>query len=269
MRRSLILALVLLGCSKKPASPELALAALPAAAGQPGPAAAPADPGPSGRVAERIDASQYTYLRLETSAGEVWAAVPKSRVKVGAQATILNAMWMTDFKSTTLSRTFPRIAFGTLEGESPEANTAEASPQPAAGRSPGMFALEAAQSSQAPARRALAPAVEPSEIKLPKVSARDGRTIAEVYAQRAALKDQRIQVRGKVVKAVDGVMGKSWLHLHDGTGSGASADLAVASDTSARVGEVVVVTGTVHLDRDLGAGYRYEVLVEDAELKRE
>ena len=34
-----------------------------------------------GKVAERIDASNYSYLRLVTAEGELWAAVPRSRFR--------------------------------------------------------------------------------------------------------------------------------------------------------------------------------------------
>ena len=45
-----------------------------------------------------------------------------------------------------------------------------------------------------------------------------GKTIAEVYAEAGALKDQRVKIRGKVVKFSGGIMGKNWLHIQDGTG---------------------------------------------------
>ena len=106
-------------------------------------------------------------------------------------------------------------------------------------------------------------------MKVAKASGPQGRTIADVYAQRASLKDKKVSVRGRVVKATNGVMGKNWLHLRDGTGEGQTADLTVASEHSAGVGETVLITGTVHLDRDLGAGYHYDVLVEDAQLTPE
>lgn len=200
-------------------------------------AAAPREPALRGRVAEKIDAGQYTYLRLETPAGESWAAVPKANLEVGAQAIVLGAAWMENFTSATLSRTWPRIAFGTLASETPAA--APEGPDGAGG------------------------------LAQPKVATREGRTIAEIYARRSALKGKRVAVRGKVVKAVGGVLGKTWLHLQDGTGSGPSADLAVTSAGTAKVGDVVVATGLVHLDRDLGSGYRYDILLEDAELKKE
>jgi hypothetical protein len=35
------------------------------------------------------------------------------------------------------------------------------------------------------------------------------------------------------------------------------------------VGDTVLVTGVVHTDKDLGAGYHYDVIVENARIKAE
>jgi hypothetical protein len=215
----------------------------------------------SGTIVEKIDASQYSYLRLRTASGEVWAAVPKAEVQPGAQVTVSGAMWMTDFKSATLGRTWPRIAFGVLGGQG-------AAPAPGAGHSPGMFAQAAMQSgSGAQGGSASAPPPDGTPISVARAAGKDGHTIAEIFAQKNALAGKRVRVRGKVVKETDGVLGKNWLHLRDGTGKGGAADLAVATEDSSSVGETVLVTGVVHLDRDLGAGYHYDVIIEDARVE--
>ena len=72
-----------------------------------------------GQVLEVIDVQAYTYLRLKTADGEVWAAVNKAPVKTGAEVTIHDAMEMQDFESKALNRTFPSIMFGTLGDEAP------------------------------------------------------------------------------------------------------------------------------------------------------
>lgn len=214
----------------------------------------------TGKVQESIDASSYTYLRLATASGEVWAAVPTTKAAVGSEVTVQGPMWMENFQSKTLNRTWPRIAFGTL------ATAEAAAPAPAAAGA-GMFAAQAA--AMPPGHPATTAPADVGPVSVSKAAGPQGRTIADVYRTRAQLKDKKVAVRGKVVKATLGVMGKNWLHLRDGTGDGASADLTVASADAAAVGDTVVVTGTVHLDRDLGAGYHYDVLVEDAAVKKE
>lgn len=228
-----------------------------------------------GKVAEKIDAAQYSYLKLQTPGGEVWTAVPKTDAAVGTEVTVVNAVWMGNFASKTLNRTWEKIAFGTLGDGASAAAAAPAglpSGHPAVGSDPaqGMFAKAAANEGSAASPHG-APAAKPdaAPIKVAKAPGAQGRTVAEIWSKRAALKDQKVAVRAKVVKATNGVMGKNWLHVKDGTGEGPSSDLTVASDQTAGVGDTVLVTGVVHVDRDLGAGYHYDVIVEDAKIKAE
>ena len=65
-----------------------------------------------GEVLEAKDVDIYTYLRLKTKDGEIWAAVNKSPVKVGSEVTISNPMMMNNFESKTLKKTFDKIVFG-------------------------------------------------------------------------------------------------------------------------------------------------------------
>ena len=73
----------------------------------------------------------------------------------------------------------------------------------------------------------------------------------------------------KVVKSLSGIMGTNWLHIQDGTGEPGANDLTVTSDTVAPVGATVLVEGVLVLDKDFGSGYRYAVIVENAEVVAE
>ena len=41
-------------------------------------------------------------------------------------------------------------------------------------------------------------------------------------------------------------------------------DLTATTTLSVKVGDAVLVTGKVHVDKDFGHGYKYEVILEDA-----
>ncbi len=90
------------------------------------------------------------------------------------------------------------------------------------------------------------------------------KTVAAVYQERAQLKDQQVQVRGKIVKVNNQIMGRNFLHLQDGTGEKGSNDLTVTSQDFAKVGDEVIITGTVAVDVDFGSGYLYPLLIEKA-----
>jgi len=65
----------------------------------------------SGPVAETMDASSYTYVRIKTDKGDIWAAGPMTPIKVGEKVSLTLDMPMADFHSSTLNRTFPTIYF--------------------------------------------------------------------------------------------------------------------------------------------------------------
>jgi hypothetical protein len=221
------------------------------------PAAAPG--GFQGKVVETLDSAGYTYMKLATADGEKWAAVRAAKVSVGQQATVVGAVEMRGFESKTLNRKFDSIWFGSM-GADPAAAGASSGPDP-----------QAAMQAMAAQHAAVATGPgDAGDVKVPKAEGADARTVAEVFAKKAELKDKSVTVRGKVVKALSGIMGKNWVHLRDGSGSAEKKDfdLTVTTNQMAAVGDVVVIKGTVHLDRDFGAGYAYPVIVEEATITK-
>ena len=114
------------------------------------------------------------------------------------------------------------------------------------------------------------PAVKPTaEIDVTGITkAEGGKTVAEIYAEKDALASTKVAVHGKVVKTNSGIMGKDWLHLRDGSGADGTNDLTVtiAPGKLPKVGDIVLVTGTVVLNKDFGMGYQYPVMLEGAEV---
>ncbi|HTV25558.1 MAG TPA: hypothetical protein VMG12_42975 [Polyangiaceae bacterium] len=104
--------------------------------------------------------------------------------------------------------------------------------------------------------------LEPSVVERSRAS--NGYTIAELHAQRSQLGERRVRVRGTVIKRTDGILGKSYLHLWDGSSTPETGDddLTVTSPEELEVGETVELEGRVLVDRDLGIGYRYPVLLD-------
>ena len=92
------------------------------------------------------------------------------------------------------------------------------------------------------------------------------KTVAALNQDKAALAGKLVRVQGKVVKVNNGIMGRNFLHVQDGTGDQNSNNLTVTSKQTAVVGEQVTVTGRVVLNRDFGAGYAYPLLVEEASI---
>ena len=92
------------------------------------------------------------------------------------------------------------------------------------------------------------------------------KTVAAAYKDKAALAGKKITVEGKVVKVNNGIMGRNFVHVQDGTGDAKAStnNLVVTSKQTAAVGDKVSITGVVVLDRDFGSGYSYPLLIEEA-----
>lgn len=260
LRASLVIVglLCTAGCKKEGLEGSAPPAAKPAA---PGASATPASPSAGalvGTIVERLDAPNYTYLRLKGATEDTWAAVPTTQVAVGTRVSITNPMPMQNFESKTLGRTFQLVMFG---------GSAEVLGEDGVAGLGGTALPANPHAGELPPRPA-APAVDLSNIKVAKATGPDGRTVAEIYAQRAQLKDKTATVRGKVVKVTGGVLGHNWLHLRDGSGTDAAQDndLIVTTTATAQVNDEVTAQGVVHTDKDLGSGYSYKVLMEDAKI---
>jgi hypothetical protein len=246
----LLVALAVAGCKKKEPAPQQAAA--PAAAEGAGATI-------KGKVLERLDAAPYSYLKIKGDSGEVWAAVPKTEIDKGNDVVVTGAMPMSDFESKTLKRKFEVVYFGTLAG--PDQGAQAGGPVDPGAPSAASMAAQHAAAAAGPS--------DVGNVKVSKATGADARTIAEVFAQRAALKEKPVTIRGKVVKYNEGIMGRNWIHIRDGSGSaGKDNDLTVTTAEKAAVGDVVLVKGTVRVEKDFGAGYSYPVIIEDAKLSK-
>ncbi|MGC2423883.1 MAG: DNA-binding protein [Nitrospirota bacterium] len=195
----------------------------------------------SGKVTQVLKGGGYTYALVEYVGGKVWMAMPETKLKVGENTTFYSGMEMQNFKSESLSRTFDRIIF-----------------------TPGPVILPGTDGNKANETPATS-----EKIKVEEAKGTEAHTIAEVYQDKAALAGKTVSVRGKVVKVSKDIMDKNWLHIEDGTGtSGSNSLIVLTTDDKAAVGDVITATGTITPDKDFGYGYKYDVIMEQAEIKK-
>ncbi|MHC3994658.1 OB-fold nucleic acid binding domain-containing protein [Thiomicrolovo sp. ZZH C-3] len=190
------------------------------------------------RVVETMDAGGYTYMKVSEGKEAYWVAVTATKVKVGDNVSFSEQMWMPNFKSRALDRTFDKILFASM----------------------------------APGSAAAAERVQPQNApKAVLKKAKGGYSIAEVFAQRQNLKGKQIKVRGKVTKISRQIMKRNWVHLEDGTGDTMTDDLVFTADSVANIqeGDIVIATGKVETDKDFGYGYFYPVIIEESTFAKE
>ncbi len=192
-----------------------------------------------GRVVQTMDSGGYTYVQLDTGDHKVWAAGPITPVKKGDAVKVGTNMPMQHFHSKTLKRDFSLIYFSNsiVVAGAPKMN---ASMDPHHGMLP-----------------------KTENVPVTKIKkAKGGKTIAEIYSKRKQLAGKRIRVRGKVIKYIGNIFGKNWMHIADG--SSKQNLLVITADK--KQAEVVLVEGTVVLNKDNGIGHVYPVVLDDAKV---
>ena len=231
--------------------------AWPAHAGIPAPQDRSQDPQASpqlepgthrGQGVTTMDSGGYTYIEFEENGERLWAAAPTFKVAVGDTIEFSGALPMKDFRSNKLNKTFASILFvnQVRVGDGPWPETGEQTlPE-------GHIPIAETT------KRVVT--VEPGSI----AKADGGHTIAECYLEQDALEGKRVTVRGRVVKFTMKILGRNWIHIQDGTGEEGANDLTVTTEAEVDIGDLILVTGTLSLNRDFGAGYVYPLIVEQA-----
>lgn len=237
------------------------------AAEKPAPAPAAQNGVISGKVVESMDAATYTYVEIDTGAATVWAAAPQFAVKLGDKVVVADAMPMKSYTSKTLNRTFDVVYFSGNVTVNGKPTASAAAPAMAGGATTGT-------SGELPKGHPAIPnaggAMAPAGPDLKNIKRADGgQTVTEIVTGKAKFAGKPIAVRGRVVKFNGGILGKNWLHVRDGSGTDGNNDLTVTTDTVAKVGDLVLVTGTLATNRDFGSGYSYALIVENAQVKVE
>jgi hypothetical protein len=211
-----------------------------------GPLGAGAQMDRPGRVVETMDTGGYTYVHVDTPKGKIWAAAPEFRVAVGDTVIVPGGIPMVDYYSKTLDRSFEVVYFAAYVT---------------------VVAAQGQDGVRPPEHPRGGASAAPSEVDFSGIQRPEGgKTVGELFSEKASLAGTEVVVRGRVVKFSPEIMGKNWIHLRDGTGTEDANDLTVTTTGFARVGDTVLVRGTLTAGRDFGFGYSYAIIIEDADV---
>ena len=243
---ALTAAVLTFGCSCQSDDPPPAAPTAPAAAPD------PAQPRIltteiTGKIVESMESGGYLYALIDTGSEKAWVATRPVPAEVGDSVTIVNALEQIDFHAPSLDRTFDRIYFADSIFPGEEA------PSVHGGETPSFHGETT-------------PASEPELPATGVDRAEGGVTVEEVFQRKDELVDTEILIRGQVVKYNAQILGVNWLHVQDGTGEPGTNDLTITTSATGAVGDVVLVRGTLVADKDFGAGYKYDLIVENAEV---
>lgn len=174
-------------------------------------------------VAEIMKTSNYVYMRVKESGEEFWLATGLQDIEVGATYMYDDGLLQTNFVSKEFNRTFDKIYLVT--------NIKLASGVQGKEKSSG------------------------ENIKSIIV------TIKELVENPKKFDGKIVQITAKCTKLNKQILGKNWMHLQDGSKD--DFDLVITSDVAVAEGKEVTMKGTVVLDKNFGAGYRYDIILEN------
>lgn len=182
-------------------------------------------------IQEVLQDGRYTMLRVSEKAGEQWLITRVEGLNVGDHVDYHEGLVKEQYRNTTLDRTFDRVIL--------------------------VSSLELAHSADGHLP------TQTNKVAKTTVSAIEGVfTPAEFLDKAPELEGQVVRVQGVVVKVNANIMKRHWLHLSE-TIDGPS-DVVITSQTVVPVGHEVVFEGTVVRNKDFGAGYVFETLLENA-----
>jgi len=192
------------------------------------------------KIKEALQANAYTYLLVNEAEKEYWIAIPKTEVTIGKTYSYEGGMEMKKFESKDLKRTFDSVLFveGIIDPNPPVAPETTTTPK----------------------------VVSSKELSKGITLAKGGISIFALYSTKDQLAGKTVILTGKVVKFMPEIMKKNWIHLQDGSNFNGFNDITITTLEKVKVDDVVSLKGKVVLNKDLGSGYKYDVLVEDAVL---
>ncbi len=188
-------------------------------------------------VEEKIDANEYTYLYVTEHENSFWIAVNKMNIEIGETVYFSEWMEMKNFQSKSLNKTFESILF--VQDARKTLNNMQ---------------------SNNPHKNLVNRNNENISIEKPE----NGKTVEQIYNEKESLNGKSVIVRGKVMKTNQNIMGRNWIHIQDGTGDERSFDLVFTSQETFSLNDIVTIEGIVAVNKDFGAGYVYDVIVEEA-----
>lgn len=197
-------------------------------------------------VKEVLQTTVYTYLFVKEDDKEYWMATNKMEAKSGDTYYYESAYEMPNFESKELKRTFESLLL---------VDNIRTTPQATSTMPPHGMGMKSSGNKP------------PKDFEVAEIKHEAGEiSIGELYKNPSAFSGKSIKVRGSVVKFNGDIMNKNWIHIQDGSSSNGKFDLTITSLEKVNVGEIAAFEGIIVLDKDFGAGYKYDVIMEDAKL---
>ena len=190
------------------------------------------------KVEEVLNTERYTYLNVTEDVDKFWIAIPRKEVEVGSTYYYMGGLLKRNFQSKEFDRVFKILYL-----------VSDVVPNPI--NSSGYVVNENLTEHGINSQEPINVTLEEGAIKL-----------SELFSDPAKYQGKKVKVTGKCVKVNPMIMNRNWVHIHDGSGDG--LDLTVTTTEKVPLGAIVSLEGIIALNKDFGAGYRYDIIMEDA-----
>ncbi|RXJ88742.1 hypothetical protein CRV01_08955 [Arcobacter sp. CECT 8983] len=199
-----------------------------------------------GEILELQNSGAYIYIKLKKQNEEIWAAIPKTNVKVGDKVTLKESTWMTNFKSKTLDKTFDKVLFGEIEGQKK-----------------AIHGVDNVHGIHGQASKKPNPKFNNITISKEKAIKTD---ISTIYKNAQKFKNKNVIVQGEVIQVSNKVMGNTWIKIQNN--DNAIIFRSTNEDEKVKKGDKIKVTGTINTDVDYGYGFKYKVIGVNAKVEK-
>jgi hypothetical protein len=196
---------------------------------------------PIGLVIETMNSGGYTYALMQIANEQKWVAGPEKQISIGDKFELSGMMLMQNFSSKTLNKIFDEIYFINSFGSNSEPTNV---------------------TNQNLHEKSIVSMLDFGDIAIPE----NGYNVSYIVKNSQSLAKQTISLRAKIVKANTNIMNRNWYHLQDGSGEIGENDITITSNDVVKVGDLVLVTGKIAIDKDFGSGYRYKVILEESKI---
>lgn len=192
----------------------------------------------TGKILEIKDSGAYVYIKIKKEKEDIWAAIPKTDVKVGDKVTLKESTWMKNFESKTLGRTFDKVLFAEIDGQKKAIHGVD-----------NIHGIHG-QAMKKP---------NPEFNKITTSNEKAIQTnIEAIQKNKDKFKNKNVTLEGEVVQVSNKVMGNTWIKIKNN--NDAMIFRSMNEDEKVKIGDKVKVTGTINTDVDYGYGFKYNVI---------
>ncbi len=197
------------------------------------------------KVNEVLKTSKYLYLNVTENEEQFWIATRIMDVVVGETYYYKGGLLKTNYESKDFNRVFEKIYLisSNLVAANHATNTT------------------ASENNISSNKQTTKPTPVPVKATTKKIEVKGSMKISELVANSSKYNGKTVQISGICVKSNPNIMNKNWMHLKDGSQD--DYDLVFTSDTFVPEGKVVTIKATVTLNKDFGAGYKYDLILEN------